>query len=110
MGDPARDASSDPDTVETECARGSRLPRIVGGEEELGGPSLAPEQCACEMKGVEPHVAVEVAPEPRPPLPRLPPHRCLPWERKIPRPETGLEHRADQGHQPVGTAPPLLSS
>ncbi len=53
MGDPARDASSDPDTVETECARGSRLPRIVGGEEELGGPSLAPEQCACEMKGVE---------------------------------------------------------
>src|SRR3989449_2206206 len=42
-----------PDTVETECARGSRLPRIVGGEEELGGPSLAPEQRACEMKGVE---------------------------------------------------------
>ena len=28
--------------------------------------------------GEEPHVDVEVVPEPCPPLPRLPPHRCLP--------------------------------
>jgi|SRR5439155_3837362 len=41
------------DTLETECARGSRLLRIVGGEAAFGGPSLAPEQSACEMKGGE---------------------------------------------------------